>query len=293
MLNRTLVKPEASKRVIELTDGRSLSLEFPLIMGIVNVTPDSFYDGGRFDTPGAVRDRAVQLVEEGASIIDIGGESSRPGAEPISPEVELQRVIPAIEAIRQVSDCCISVDTYRSATAEAAIDAGADMINDISALQADPEMAKTLLKYSVPFVLMHMKGQPSNMQVDPAYDNCVEEIGDFFDERLRFCDSIGLDRTRIILDPGIGFGKRLRDNLDILSHLQQFGRFDRPLLIGASRKSFMGLLADEMGSAELRLGGSIAAAVMAVRAGADILRVHDVRETVGALKVARAIGEAE
>jgi dihydropteroate synthase len=262
-------------------------------MGIVNITPDSFYDGGRFDTPEAVRDRAAQLVDEGADIVDIGGESSRPGAQPVSPDVELRRVIPAIEAIRQVSDCCISVDTYRSATAEAAIEAGADMINDISAMQADPEMAGTLLKYAVPVVLMHMKGRPSNMQVNPAYDDCVAEIGDFFDERLRFCDSIGMDRSRIILDPGIGFGKRLRDNLDILSHLHQFGRFDRPLLIGASRKSFMGMLSDEMGSADFRLGGSIAAAVMAVRSGADILRVHDVRETVGALKVARAIGEAE
>lgn len=293
MDSRTSFKAKASERVIELRGGRRLSLAAPLVMGIVNVTPDSFYDGGRYDTPDAIRDRVGQLLNEGADILDVGGESSRPGANPVGPDVELQRVIPAIEAIRKISDCCISVDTYRAATAQAAIEAGADMVNDITALNGDPDMAAVLLDHDVPAVLMHMKGRPVDMQNNPTYEDCLSEIEAFFEERLSHCDRLGLDRSRVILDPGIGFGKRLQDNLQILARLARFGKFGCPLLVGASRKSFMGKLSDGMASAEDRLGGSIAAALMAVRAGADILRVHDVGETVGALKVMQAVKESE
>jgi dihydropteroate synthase len=208
---------------------------------------------------------------------------------PVDIEEELRRVIPVIKRLATESDICISVDTCRASTAQAAIDSGAKIINDISALRSDSEMVGVISQSKVPVVLMHMQGTPRDMQTDPHYDDCVEEIGVFFEERLRFCLENGVEKSKIILDPGIGFGKRLSDNLAILSGLAQFRRFGLPLMVGASRKSFIGMLSPSSDLPDQRLGGSIAAAVAAVSNGADIVRVHDVSQTVEALKVMQGI----
>ncbi|MEW5795569.1 MAG: dihydropteroate synthase [Candidatus Zixiibacteriota bacterium] len=286
------VKPEEAKRVIRLATGRELSLVRPLVMGVLNVTPDSFSDGGRYVTIAQALARAHQMIEEGADIVDIGGESSRPGATPIEPAEELRRVIPVLSQLAAESDICISIDTYRAATAQAAIDAGAVIVNDISALRHDPAMAPLIAASKVPVVLMHMKGTPRDMQVDPHYDNCVAEVASFFEERLRFCDDRGVDRSRIILDPGIGFGKRLSDNLELLAGISRFKRFGAPVMVGASRKSFIGMLSKSSETPDKRLGGSIAATVAAVANGADFVRVHDVAPTVEALRVFQGIRAA-
>ena len=294
-----LSKPEEIKQVIPLADGRQLPLSRPLVMGILNVTPDSFYDGGRYDTPDRAADHALQMVDQGADIVDVGGESTRPagvygsGSAPVSATEEIRRVVPVIEAIRAASHVCISVDTYRASVAQTAIDAGADMVNDVSALSFDDAMAPLIARTRVPVVLMHMKGKPKDMQANPGYVDCVAEICDFFLGRLDFCQANAVDRSKLILDPGVGFGKRLSDNLEIFARLSRFKEFGLPLLVGASRKSFMGMLSGVMGDPEKRLGGSIAAAVVAVCAGANIVRVHDVEQTVQALKVVQGIRSIE
>jgi len=295
---QTLTKAEEIKRVIPLAGGRQLPLSRTLVMGVLNVTPDSFYDGGRYNSVSAGVHQALRMQEEGADLIDIGGESSRPagvysdGATPVDAEEETRRVIPVIEAIRRETDICLSVDTYRAGVAEAALDAGADIVNDITALRGDERLGKVVAARGVPIVLMHMKGRPQNMQLNPSYGACVGEILDFFAERLTCCEVRGIERRQVIVDPGIGFGKRLSDNLEILSHLGRFRELGCPVLIGASRKSFLGQLSDSMSAPEKRLSGSLASAVMAVLNGADILRVHDVEPTVQAIKVVRAIREA-
>ncbi|HVP07500.1 MAG TPA: dihydropteroate synthase [Candidatus Acidoferrum sp.] len=276
---------------ITLSADRRPSLSRPLIMGILNVTPDSFSDGGKFARFEAAVAQAMQMQNEGADIIDIGGESSRPGAEPVSAQDEMERVLPAIKEIRRLSPIQISIDTYKAATAEAALAAGANIVNDISALRFDPAMVDLLARTDVPVILMHMLGTPRDMQQNPTYTDCVKEIGDFFGERIEFCRSRGIGKERLILDPGIGFGKRLEDNLAILRELEQFKRFGLPVLVGASRKSFIGKVASSERPAGERLGGSIAAAVVAALHGADIVRVHDVAETVEALRVVQAIRE--
>jgi dihydropteroate synthase len=289
---RTLTKPEEIKRVIPLADGRQLPLSRPLVMGILNTTPDSFSDGGRYDTAAAAISRARQMEREGADIIDIGGESTRPGAKPIDADEELRRVLPVIEVVARETDLCISIDTYRASTAAAAIDAGAVIVNDISALRSDPDMARVVAEKNVPVILMHMKGRPHDMQESPRYDNCVAEIDEFFEESIRFSGEHGIDKGKLILDPGIGFGKRLSDNLEVLGGLASFKRHKLPLLVGASRKSFIEMLAPSSSPADKRLGGSIAAAVVSVLNGADIVRVHDVAETVEAIKVIQGIDMA-
>jgi dihydropteroate synthase len=285
----TLTKHEEIKRVIPLADGRQLPLSRPLVMGILNVTPDSFSDGGRYESVDRAVARAHEMIREGADIIDIGGESSRPGASPVDSEEERRRVVPVVRRLAQDTDSCLSVDTYRASTAADAIEAGASMVNDISALRFDTEMAGVIARTKVPVVLMHMLGSPRHMQIDPHYAECLEEIEAFFEERLVYCGRQGIDRSKTILDPGIGFGKRLSDNLEILTHLQRFRGFGLPLMVGASRKSFIGMLSPSSGTPERRLGGSIAAAVASVLNGADIVRVHDVAPTVEALKVTQAI----
>ena len=285
----TLTKPEEIKRVIPLADGRQLPLSRPLVMGILNVTPDSFSDGGRYASVDMAVARAQEMIREGADIIDIGGESSRPGATPVDAEEELRRVIPVISRLAQETDSCLSIDTYRASTAAAAIEAGAGIVNDISDLRFDADMARVVAQAKVPVVLMHMLGTPRDMQTNPHYTDCVEEIGAFFEERLVYCGRQGIDRSKIVLDPGIGFGKRLSDNLEILTHLERFCRFGLPLLVGVSRKSFIGMLSSSGSVSDQRLGGSIAAAVASVLNGADIVRVHDVAQTVEALKVTQAI----
>lgn len=255
---------------------------YPQIMGILNVTPDSFSDGGAYDTVDRALSQALAMVEQGADIIDIGGESTRPGAKSVTAEQELQRVIPVIEAIRQESDIPISVDTSKPEVMEAAVDAGANLINDVRALQEKGalEMAATL---NVPVSLMHMQGQPRTMQGDPHYDDVVEDVIGFLRGRIADCELAGIPRSRLLVDPGFGFGKRLDHNLQLLKELGRFSALGAPLLVGISRKSMVGALLGDL-PVEERLFGSVGAAVVAVERGADIVRVHDVRETREALQ---------
>ncbi len=276
---------------LKLPRERVIVFDRPLVMGIVNVTPDSFSDGGQFLQADHAVGHALKLIEEGADLIDIGGESSRPGAEAVPIEDELQRVVPVVEQLRSQTETPISVDTYKSEVAHAALEAGADIINDISALRMDPEMVRVLAQSGAPVILMHMLGAPATMQQSPHYANCVEEVSAFFVQRIAFAVQHGIARGRIIVDPGIGFGKRLEDNLDLLGALHRFTQFGLPLLVGASRKSFISKVTGAQTSPTERLGGSIAAAVVARQRGANILRVHDVAATIEAIKVAEAIAE--
>ena len=275
--------------VISLARGRRLDFESPLVMGVLNITPDSFSDGGEFININDAISQAHQIISEGADIIDIGGESSRPGADEIKPEEEINRVIPVIEAIRKISDLPISIDTTKAEVAETAIKAGADIINDISALRFDSRMVEVALEYETPVILMHMLGKPKTMQANPSYDNCIEEIKEFFEERIEFCRSNGIAEDKIIIDPGIGFGKRLQDNLDIIKNLNEFKTLGRPMILGSSRKSFISKIIRRENKPSERIGGSIASMLLAVSKGCNIVRVHDVAETIEAIKVFRAI----
>jgi len=289
MQKQVLNRPEEIKEAIPLSRGRELPLSRPLVMGILNVTPDSFSDGGEFlDMEEAVK-HAVQMEKEGADIIDIGGESSRPGAEPVPEDIELDRVLPVIDEIRSISQIPISIDTYKATVAQAAIEAGADIVNDISALRFDDNMAGVVSTNKVPVVLMHMKGTPRNMQENPTYQNCIKELQQFFLERIEFCHDSGIDKSKLILDPGIGFGKRLSDNLEILTNLNIFKNFSLPLMVGMSRKSFIDKLHPGEFSAGNHIGGSIAGVILAIQKGANIVRVHDVGETVEAIKILEAL----
>jgi dihydropteroate synthase len=259
-----------------------------VVMGIVNVTPDSFYDGGkRFDSARAAAD-GFQMIEAGAEVLDIGGESTRPGAQPVSLDEELRRVLPVIRELRKRSSVPISVDTYKEAVARAALDAGADIVNDISSLRFDPAMAALVARTGVPVILMHMQGVPQTMQREPRYQNVVDEVRDFLAERVRSASLAGIAREQIIIDPGIGFGKTLAHNLALLKDLHSLKSLGQPLLIGVSRKAFIGKILNSA-APEQRLEGSLAAAVMAALRGANIVRVHDVSETVRALRVTDAI----
>jgi len=259
-----------------------------LIMGILNVTPDSFSDGGRYLDLKAALARARRLVEEGADIIDIGGESTRPGADPVPLAEELRRAIPVVEAVREeFPEVCLSIDTYKARVAEEALRSGADLINDVSALRFDPEMASVAAEYDVPVVLMHMKGTPKTMQQDPRYSNVMGEILAFLNERIEWAVSQGISYEKIIIDPGIGFGKRPEHNTEILRRLGELRSLGRPILLGTSRKSFLGALSGR--PVEERLEETIASVVIGVLNGADIVRVHDVRAVRYALTVADAI----
>lgn len=258
------------------------------VMGILNVTPDSFFDGGRYAGAAAVS-RALAMLAEGAAIIDVGGESSRPGARPVPEDEELRRVLPVIRALRARTRKTISIDTYKPAVARAALDAGADMVNDITGLRyGRGAMAAVVARARVPVVVMHMRGTPRTMQKSPRYHDVVADIRAFFDERLRFAEHSGIPRERVILDPGIGFGKTPAHTIALLRNLPAFSDTGCRLLIGASRKSFIGALTGTSAAAD-RLGGSIAAAVWACQAGADVLRVHDVKQTIDAITVTGAL----
>lgn len=274
---------------LTLSGGRELSLERPLVMGILNVTPDSFSDGGHFLEVDRAVGYALKMVEEGAEIIDIGGESTRPGAEPVTAEEEMRRIVPVIEAIRKQSAIALSVDTYKADIARAAMEAGADIVNDISALRMDEQMAAVAGATGATVVLMHMQGTPLTMQENPHYDDCVKEVADFFSERIDYAVSRGIERHKLVLDPGIGFGKRPEDNVALLRHLERFRTFGLPLLVGASRKSFISRITGIERPASKRLGGSVAAAAVAVLHGAQIVRVHDVLETAEAVRIIQAI----
>lgn len=262
-----------------------------LVMGTLNLTPDSFFDGGRYPTKVAAIEQALQMVEEGADIIDIGGESSRPGARPISVAEEMKRVIPVIEGIHRRTNILLSVDTTKAAVATEAIEAGASIVNDISALRFDPKMTGVVAKSNAFVILMHMKGMPETMQKNPSYNDPVEEIKAFFTERIEMATSSGISADKIIIDPGIGFGKRLSDNLAIIQGIARFSALDAPILVGLSRKSFLGDILNL--PAEERLEGTIAANAIAILNGADIIRVHDVKEGRRAADVARALRDVK
>ena len=258
-----------------------------LIMGILNVTPDSFSDGGKFKSHDQAIGHAVKMIKEGANIIDIGGESTRPGAKAVQLEEELMRIIPIIEAIRLKSDCLISIDTYKSKVAEAALDAGADMVNDISGLTFDHNMASLVAERNVPVIIMHIKGKPGDMQKNPNYDNLIKEIKAFFEVQIAIAKKAGIDSGNIILDPGIGFGKRLEDNFEIIRELGQISTMGYPVLLGPSRKSFIGLTLDL--PIEERMEGTLASITAGVINGARIVRVHDIRATRRTLTITEKI----
>jgi dihydropteroate synthase len=257
------------------------------IMGILNVTPDSFSDGNiYFDRENAVK-HGLDLVKEGADILDVGGESSRPGSDRVPVEEELRRILPVISELRENTDILLSVDTTKAEVARRALDAGANMINDISSFQFDPDMLPLAAERETPIILMHMKGNPKTMQDNPSYENLLTEIKSFFQERIDMAVSAGIKREKIIIDPGIGFGKKFRDNLNLIRNLRYFEELERPLLVGLSRKSFIGKIMDQ--PSQDRLEGSLSAAVLSVSHGAHMLRVHDVAATKKAILVAEAI----
>lgn len=256
------------------------------VMGILNVTPDSFSDGGVFDDCQSAIVHAKQMLSEGAHIIDVGGESTRPGAKPVSIEDELARVIPVISAIKsQHPEAVVSIDTSKPEVMLEAANAGADMINDVKALQMSGALGAAK-KTGLPVCLMHMQGEPRTMQTAPNYEDVVKDVAQFFADRLAACDGAGIERDDIILDPGFGFGKLLRHNLQLLGGLSSFLALGHPILVGISRKSMIGQILDA--PVDERLYGSLAAAVMAATKGAHIFRVHDVKPTVQALSVAAA-----
>lgn len=255
----------------------------PLIMGILNVTPDSFSDGGKYNNSQKAIDRASKMEDEGADIIDIGGESTRPGAEQVDIEEELNRVIPVIEGVRQNSNIIISIDTYKSVVADKAISAGANIINDVSGLRFDNNMAHIASEAKVPIIVMHMLGNPQNMQNDPFYSNLMEELITFFQERIDVLISNGVTTKNIILDPGIGFGKTVEHNFTIIRELNRIVDLGFPVLIGPSRKSFIGNTLNL--PPEDRIEGTAAAVTAAIMNGSRIVRVHDVKEMFRVVKV--------
>jgi dihydropteroate synthase len=270
-----------------MTSQRELSLERPLIMGILNVTPDSFSDGNLYSDPQRAIERALEMVAEGADIIDIGGESTRPGAAPVSTEDELTRVIPVIAGIAGRTSCPISVDTWKSTVALAAMDAGASIINDISGFTFDPQMAAVTARTGAGVVLMHTGGTPQSMQLDISYTDLVGEIIHSLKQSLAMAAEAGIEQERIAVDPGIGFGKLAVHNLEILRRLREFTSMGLPLLAGTSRKSFIGKVLNR--ETDQRTQGTAATVALAVHNGADILRVHDVREMRDVADMAHAI----
>lgn len=265
---------------------RTLRLDRPRIMAIVNVTPDSFSDGGRHDTAAPAVAHALRLVEQGADMLDIGGESTRPGAEPVPLQEELDRVIPVIEALAKRSDVPISVDTFKPEVMRAAVAAGAGFINDVHALRREGAL-EAAAELGVPVCLMHMPGDPQTMQQDVRYDDVLAEVHRFLAERLFACEMAGIAKQNLVIDPGFGFGKHLEHNLALLANLDRFGTLGVPLLAGVSRKSMIGQITGR--AVGERVAGSAAAALLAVQNGAAIIRVHDVAETRDALAVLAAV----
>ncbi len=258
-------------------------------MGIVNATPDSFSDGGRFFSPEAALLHALRLIAEGADILDIGGESTRPGAEPVSETEERARVLPLIEAIRAESDVTLSIDTMKPAVARAAVAAGATIWNDVTALRHTPESLAAAADLGCAVVLTHMQGDPRSMQAAPRYDDVVSEVADFLLGRAEAAMAAGVQRANILIDPGVGFGKTLAHNLALLAHLDRFVATGFPVLLGVSRKGFIRAIDPTATETGDRLGGSLASALAGARAGCAVLRIHEVRETVQALAVQAAI----
>ena len=268
---------------------KTVELAEPAIMGVLNITPDSFSDGGMFLETDEALKQAERMVEEGVDIIDVGGESTRPGADCVSFEQEVDRVIPVIEKIKGELDVLISIDTYKENIARIAVmEAGADVVNDISALKFSDGMAETVSDLDVPVILMHIKGSPKNMQKDPHYDDVVSEIKNYLNDRINYAVSKGVKREKIIIDPGIGFGKRFQDNIDILKNLKDFKELNTPLLIGLSRKSFLGVITDEKNPFE-RETETTCANIVAILNGASIIRVHNVKNAKRSIMVLREL----
>ena len=266
-----------------------LSIPVPAVMGILNVTPDSFSDGGHFDNLHIALRQAATMAEGGASLIDIGGESTRPGAASVAEQEELDRIIPVIEAVRSVTDVPISVDTSKAGVMREAVAAGATMINDVAALRGEDALLAAA-DLQVPVCLMHMQGEPRTMQESPQYDNVVVDVAAFLEERIAACVEAGISEDLVVVDPGFGFGKTHIHNVELLANLRQLRVRNRPVMVGVSRKSTLGKLTQR--EVDERLPASVAAAVVAVMNGATIIRAHDVQATVDALKVAQAVIEA-
>jgi len=266
-----------------------LNLDFckPILMGVINLTPDSFSDGGLYQTTQDVFDQIQQMIDAGVDIIDIGAESSRPGSDRITADEEISRLYDVINSFKLHFNCLLSLDTTKAAVAKFGLEHGVDIMNDISALTFDNQMADVLKQYKPAVVLMHMKGTPKTMQQDISYDNVVSDVYQFLEERVSFCRSLGLES--IIIDPGIGFGKRLEDNLSLLSSLGYFKQLQCPILVGTSRKSFISLLSES--ESDNRLAGTIASQLVAWQKGASVFRVHDVFEAKQAFDVCCAIEE--
>lgn len=258
------------------------------IMGVVNTTPDSFSDGGRFDRLDKAVTQVNKLIDEGVDILDIGGESTRPGSRQVDAAEEIERTVPLIRAVREISDIPVSIDTSKPAVMRAAVEAGATMINSIWALQLDDSL-EVAAELEVPVCLMHMQGTPETMQQNPSYDDVVEEVLGFLQQRMEAAYQAGIKQDNIVIDPGFGFGKTIEHNLLLLKSLSRFRQLGVPVLAGLSRKSMIGKILDK--PVDQRLHGSVSVAVMAAMLGADILRVHDVAETVDAVKMVRALGE--
>jgi dihydropteroate synthase len=258
------------------------------IMGILNITPDSFSDGGTHLDKFKAIDHALRMIDDGADILDIGGESTRPGSEPVSTDEELRRTLPVIEALAKNISIPISIDTCKAGVAVRALEAGASLVNDISGLRFDPEMPKVISRFKVPVVIMHMKGTPKNMQADPTYKALIPEIIDYLRESIRLATKSGIHENMIILDPGLGFGKTFEHNLEIINNLEQFSVLKKPLLIGPSRKAFLGKILGGLPPQE-RLEGTAAAVAISIIKGAHIVRVHDVKEMAKVARVADAI----
>lgn len=267
-------------RILEL-DG------VPLIMGILNVTPDSFYDGGRYFDRTRAEERAFRLVEEGADLLDIGGESTRPGSDSVTPEEEIRRVVPLIEFLAGRIPIPISIDTYKAEVARVSLQAGAEMINDISGLTFDPDLVSVVAESGVPVVLMHTLGRPQVMQGNPVYRNLIAEIKEFLAGAIQKAERNGIRPENIIIDPGIGFGKTVEHNLEIINRLADFQDLGKPVMVGPSRKSFLGKILDE--PVDERLEGTLAAVAITVWNGAEIIRVHDVREARKVVRIVTAI----
>jgi dihydropteroate synthase len=278
------IRPYEGHPMARLTGSDTSSMN-PKLMGVVNVTPDSFSDGGLYLDSDAAIAHGEKLLRDGASVLDVGGESTRPGAAEVDEAEELRRVEPVVVAL--AGEATVSIDTSKLAVAEAALNAGASIVNDVTALRRDPEIAALCADRGAGVVLMHMPGSPRTMQDNPAYEDVVDEIKAFLAERIEAALAAGVAEERIWLDPGIGFGKTVEHNLELLRRLAELRELGRPLVIGTSRKSFIGRI--DGSAVDERLGGSIASSVLAAAEGADVLRVHDVAETAQAMRVAEAI----
>ncbi len=285
------VKGIISPRLIFRYGSKSIDLRNSfLIMGILNVTPDSFSDGGRYNNIDRALKRCERMIEEGADIIDVGGESTRPGSDPVSLKEELSRVVPVVSKIKKRFDISVSVDTYKSDVAAAVLEEGVDIINDISGLNFDKKMPLILSKSNCGVIAMHIKGEPKNMQNNPKYEHLIYEINSYFENILQTAKQYGIEEERIVFDPGIGFGKTFEDNYKIINNLQSFKVSGRPLLVGLSRKSFIGYTLNESDT-QNRLFGTIGANVTSFLRGANIFRVHDVKQNLEALRLAASIVE--